>query len=75
MSSEHGRFRELDGLSNIAIDVILVDIVVATEVVLHPIPPIHKKVIVCVVVRAAIIVVNILLRAVVVDEEVVVNLT
>ena len=55
------------------VDVVAVVVVVAAEIVLHPIPTVDEEVIVRVVVPRSVVVVYVFLRGVVVHEEVVVD--
>eukprot|EP00754_Rhynchopus_humris_P026773 Rhum_TRINITY_DN15040_c0_g1::Rhum_TRINITY_DN15040_c0_g1_i5::g.134771::m.134771 len=61
---------DAEALPDVAVDVVVVHVVVAAEVVLHALVARHKHVVVRVVVRAAVVVVHTLLQVVVVDEEV-----
>mmetsp|Transcript_15601 Transcript_15601/g.44390 ORF Transcript_15601/g.44390 Transcript_15601/m.44390 type:complete len:352 (-) Transcript_15601:1203-2258(-) len=65
---------DIEGLTDVSVQVAELVIVVAAVIILHPIATIDKEIVVGLVVTAAIIIVNGLLWRIVVDEEVVVNL-
>ena len=61
-------------LASVRIDVVKMMVVVAAEIILHPLPSIHQEVVVSMIVSRAIIIVDVLLRRIVINEEVVMYL-